>query len=302
MGSIVKTSHLVLGPGIYRIVNTVSGRFYVGSAVNVRNRAHGHLSALRKGLHANNRLQKAWVKYGADAFRIEILEKVVAVEDLLAREQHYLDELRACEDGYNLNPSAFRLVHTEQTIAKIRKAASMQRHSEETKAKLSEYHRNRSPEHVEGIRRAAANRTAEHRAKIGAAHRGKKLSDEAKRRISEFHKGKTLSDWHKERLREAGKGRKHTAETIAKLKIARASISDETRKRMSEGQRGRRWSPEQRAKVLAALIGRPVSVETRAKRAEARRNDSPEIRAKRAAAIRAAYARKREAAAAKDSA
>ena len=83
---------------------------------------------------------------------------------------------------------------------------------------------------------------------------------------------------------------------------ARASISDETRKRMSEGQRGRRWSPEQRAKVLAALIGRPVSVETRAKRAEARRNDSPEIRAKRAAAIRAAYARKREAAAAKDSA
>lgn len=80
-----------MGAGIYRITNVASGGIYVGSAINTERRRKHHWWCLSRGRHSNQRIQRAWNKYGADAFEFAILE--------LAREQIWIDELRPT---YNL--------------------------------------------------------------------------------------------------------------------------------------------------------------------------------------------------------
>lgn len=95
------------GAGVYVISNTQTGKVYVGSAVNVVKRFYGHREGLRKGVHANQLLQRAWIKYGEGAFTFQVVERTAA-RDLIAREQVWLDALRGCERefGYNLRAQA----------------------------------------------------------------------------------------------------------------------------------------------------------------------------------------------------
>ena len=60
-------------PGIYRILNRLKGDFYIGSAINLRTRRNRHFSELKKGVHYNTHLQRAFNKYGQDAFNFEVL-------------------------------------------------------------------------------------------------------------------------------------------------------------------------------------------------------------------------------------
>src|SRR5438128_6005641 len=50
-------------PAIYQIRHTESGKVYVGSAINPRQRWGMHLKDLRKGAHHSRYLQRAWIKY-----------------------------------------------------------------------------------------------------------------------------------------------------------------------------------------------------------------------------------------------
>jgi hypothetical protein len=49
---------------------------------------------LQQGRHDNSRLQQAFDKYGEDALRFSVLEKVKAPDDLISLEQHYIDIFR----------------------------------------------------------------------------------------------------------------------------------------------------------------------------------------------------------------
>jgi hypothetical protein len=93
--------------GIYAIVNQKTGMYYIGSSRALGQRLRQHRSDLRGKRHRNDYLQKAWSKYGEGAFRFCILEFCEEC-DLLAREQHCLDELGACDRGigYNIAESA----------------------------------------------------------------------------------------------------------------------------------------------------------------------------------------------------
>lgn len=79
--------------GIYRIVHIESGQFYIGRTVDWARRQKAHVWHLERGKHQNPKLQRAWDKYGAGAFHFEFLEEVTR-EELVAREQAYLDELQ----------------------------------------------------------------------------------------------------------------------------------------------------------------------------------------------------------------
>ena len=79
--------------GIYKIV-LQSGQFYVGSALNIHRRFQRHVSYLRRGKHANPKLQAAWQEHKEGGLRLEVLEIVDDPQQLLSREQHYIDELR----------------------------------------------------------------------------------------------------------------------------------------------------------------------------------------------------------------
>jgi GIY-YIG catalytic domain-containing protein len=93
--------------GIYRIVCKVTGQFYVGSAVNLRDRARGHWSALRGGKHSNKYLQRAWNRHREINFEFKVLE-LVKPSRLLATEQSWLNRT-PCIDrriGFNISPHA----------------------------------------------------------------------------------------------------------------------------------------------------------------------------------------------------
>lgn len=93
-------------PGIYVISNKVTGKVYVGQARNPRRRWATHLCDLRKGSHDNSKLQRAFTKYGEDAFIFTVIE--VCTEDQLdSREQFFIDSFEALgQMGYNLSPKA----------------------------------------------------------------------------------------------------------------------------------------------------------------------------------------------------
>lgn len=79
--------------GIYKIVNVINGMYYVGSSDNVfgnNGRWREHLNDLKSNRHCNSYLQRAWNKYGANAFTVIIVE-LVTKEKLLLVEQKYLD-------------------------------------------------------------------------------------------------------------------------------------------------------------------------------------------------------------------
>lgn len=93
--------------GVYKITCIENGKFYIGSSENTHKRHLGHFHDLRKNIHANRHLQRAWNKYGKSNFVFEVIE-IVEEKLLLEREQTWLDATR-CYDrkiGFNLSSKA----------------------------------------------------------------------------------------------------------------------------------------------------------------------------------------------------
>ena len=88
--------------GVYKIVNKVNGKIYVGSSKDIETRWRNHKSALNDGTHANPHLQRAWDKYKAHNFSFEIIEEC-SLDTRFEREQHYLNTLNPFDNnGYNV--------------------------------------------------------------------------------------------------------------------------------------------------------------------------------------------------------
>tara|TARA_R110000868_G_C10688432_1_gene748089 strand:- start:38 stop:742 length:705 start_codon:yes stop_codon:yes gene_type:complete len=79
-----------MGSGIYKIINVVNNKFYVGSSVDLRKRKSKHFSELRHNKHNNKHLQRAWNKYGEDSFIFVIVEELTRDDDLLSAENIWL--------------------------------------------------------------------------------------------------------------------------------------------------------------------------------------------------------------------
>ena len=79
--------------GIYKIINRVNGKYYVGSSQNLRtgykSRWSKHKCYLRNNRHPNSHLQRAWNKYGESVFDFTIV-KITSPNELLDEEQKYL--------------------------------------------------------------------------------------------------------------------------------------------------------------------------------------------------------------------
>src|ERR1700677_1718481 len=94
--------------GVYKITNTVTGKFYIGSTTETfHQRWTHHKRKLKTGKHANRHLQASWKKYGSSVFLFEVVEEC-EIEVCRVREQHYLDTLTPWKKGvgYNLGKVA----------------------------------------------------------------------------------------------------------------------------------------------------------------------------------------------------
>ena len=85
--------------GIYKITNTVTGDFYIGSSKDVKQRWRNHKKPSAWKRCPNNQMYLDMQKYGLDKFVFEILAEVEA-EELKVAEQQFIEKLKPT---YNSN-------------------------------------------------------------------------------------------------------------------------------------------------------------------------------------------------------
>lgn len=198
--------------GVYAIICIKNDKRYIGSSFRVRIRCCTHRNMLRKGTHHNKHLQSAWNKYGESSFQFVLIESAPR-ENLLEREQWWIEYYQVCNDtfGFNLSTKAGApmagLLHSAESKARMAQSQTGRRHSDEVRQKISKAHtgRKKSPEHIEKMR---------------AAFTGRKASPETRAKLRELRKDTSIE--LRQKRSEAMKGKKRTPESLAKYFDARA--------------------------------------------------------------------------------
>ena len=85
--------------GVYKITNTVTGDFYVGSSKDVKKRWSRHKWTSTWKRYPNNPMYHDMQKYGTDSFELQILEEVEP-DKLKELEQQFIEKLKP---AYNSN-------------------------------------------------------------------------------------------------------------------------------------------------------------------------------------------------------
>jgi len=122
--------------GIYKIINIVNNKFYIGSSYNIFNRWSLHKNQLMENKHHNIHLQRSWNINGENNFLFEIIE-LCEVQKCIDREQYYIDTLKP---HYNINPKAISCLGVKRSIEfknKISLVAKNRKFSKETRQKMS---------------------------------------------------------------------------------------------------------------------------------------------------------------------
>lgn len=235
---------------VYSIANTVNGKKYYGSSVNVWGRKRQHFHKLRAGTHRNAHLQAAWNLYGEVAF-VFALEEEAPAEALLAVEQRYLD---ANHGGYNMARC-------------VESAARGLKWSPEARANLS-------------LALKGREFSDDHRKALSEANKGKQKSDAERRSMSERRKGQTLD----------GGTRAKIASTVKSLwedgdyreRVITAQRRGRKTKKARQNRRAamkQRWAdPEHAAKLSEERKSRWQDPAYRAKMLEIRRAQGQKLR------------------------
>ena len=89
--------------GIYKITNTVTGDFYIGSSKDVRRRWKEHKCQSTWNKCPNNPMYLDMQEYGKDKFVFEVLEvlEVVEADSLKETEQKFIEMLKPAYNNYN---------------------------------------------------------------------------------------------------------------------------------------------------------------------------------------------------------
>lgn len=166
--------------GLYKITNTVNGKYYIGSSKEIEKRWLCHKGKLNNNTHENVHLQASFNKHGVNAFVYEIVKELpedTTRESLFAHEQELFDS--STDEEWNTKMYNIRKVADCKTgdtsighliSAGLKKRwldpefrAYMEQHkrkdytvSEETKQKISKGNKGKkqSPETIERKRQA----------------------------------------------------------------------------------------------------------------------------------------------------
>ena len=88
--------------GVYKITNTITGDFYIGSSNNVKRRWAAHKSPSKWNEHPNCPMYQDFQKYGLNNFAFEILEEVEEYS-LKEAEQEFIEVLKPTYNQMNAN-------------------------------------------------------------------------------------------------------------------------------------------------------------------------------------------------------
>ena len=85
---------------VYKITNTITGDFYIGSSKDVKRRWTEHKIPSTRKRYPNNQLYQDFQKYGVDKFAFELLAEV-EIEKLKEVEQQFIETLKPSYNNYN---------------------------------------------------------------------------------------------------------------------------------------------------------------------------------------------------------
>ena len=207
-----------MNTGVYMIEHTASGKKYIGSAGrSFKSRWGVHRGSLRNGTHHSVLLQRAWNKYGEDAFEFRVVKRTTPKE-AVDSEQAFIDLHQTCDPkhGYNIAPiagSSLGRKHTAETLAKMsvsqkgNKNGLGFKHTDVAKAKMS-------ASQIGHKRCLGVKHTDAAKANMSLALMGNKNS------LGRKHSDEALA-----KIGAASKGRKHTNESILKMSAAKMGNS-----------------------------------------------------------------------------
>src|ERR1700712_1256897 len=103
--------------GIYRFLNNINGKSYVGSSANLGTRLNIYFS--KKGMSSVLKTKKsiiydALLKHGCDNFTLEILE-YCKIDILIEREQYYINHFKSEYNILKAANSRLGLKHSSET-------------------------------------------------------------------------------------------------------------------------------------------------------------------------------------------
>jgi len=171
--------------GIYKIINIITGDFYVGQSLSLRARKSQHFSKLRKNKHSNQHLQNSFNNHGEEKFEFSVILyceefELTRYEDLIKNSnKDHCYNIRDCADSNK------GLKHSKETKEKISKAITGQKRSNEARENM---------------------RKGQGRGEENAAF-GKHLSDDTKEKLSNSLSGENNPMY----------GKHHTDETKQKM-------------------------------------------------------------------------------------
>ena len=122
--------------GIYKIINTVTGDFYIGSSKNVKRRwtAHKRQSVWKNC--PNNQMYLDMQKYGIDKFEFEIIEEV-EIDSLKEIEQQFIETLKP---SYNqMNAKGLDLGRRKKYKKEYNKSDKRKKYCKEYQSQLCSY-------------------------------------------------------------------------------------------------------------------------------------------------------------------
>lgn len=115
--------------GIYKITNTINNKFYIGSAVNLKEREYEHFRRLSKNNHCNVLLQNSFNKYKKESLKFEVLE-FCDKKDLILKEQYYIDALNPVFNICKIAGNKLGVKHREESKEKLRKTLKLKKEIE----------------------------------------------------------------------------------------------------------------------------------------------------------------------------
>ena len=190
---------------LYKIVNTLNGKVYIGQTVNTGRRWSDHkwLSKHKQEQY----IHRAMNKYGIEKFEYVIIAVCRSSEDANDIEKTLIEQYRSRnqEFGYNIAPGGetpwnkglspeqqpmYGKHHSEESRKKISEGnigKKMSPHTDEWKQKCTEW--------LTG--RPVSEETGE---KLSNSNKGLKRSEQTRKRISEYQSGKNLSSAQKMKI------------------------------------------------------------------------------------------------------
>lgn len=107
--------------GIYKIINLINGKVYIGESLDIYRRWDTHKEDLNSNKHHSYKLQKDWNEYGQDNFKFEVIsllsDEIKRLSDeyiLLIYEDYYIKHYDSINNGYNIENTLEKILLGEK--------------------------------------------------------------------------------------------------------------------------------------------------------------------------------------------